>query len=327
MAFALVDHNRLTPLWGGTTRNVYSIVDHHEDEGEHDDAVLRVVHGPTSSQSTGSCASLVTLAYSSELVNKAQKDSSALESIGALLLGPIMLDTKALQRVDQGGKATKWDDLAVGLLFDHASQCTPATEDPDRQAQPEWSVLAWDLLASGGIRGGCIPNKTIEPVMKASTSPGDLDLSGQVKALKPGWKALKKAKSSASLLLTPAELLRRDAKAVHVDGVDIGGTRKTLRLILATLPTSIPMLVYDRFDLFPRDSSVHQSAWNHWWITVADFAKEQGSDMVLGLCASKVSVPSKAQDDTRNELPTPPSEDERAQLSDDDDDLEVDSMN
>lgn len=322
VAFALVDHNHLTPFWGGATRYVYSIVDHHEDEGEHDDAVLRVVHGPTSSQSAGSCASLVTLVYSNEVVHKAQKGSSALASIGASLLGPIMLDTKALKRVDQGGKATKWDDLAVDLLFDHATQCTPATEDFDRQAQPDWSLLVWDLLASGGIRGGCTPNKKIEALLKASRSPGDLGLREQVKALKPGWKALKEAKSSAPLLLTPAELLRRDAKAVHVDGVDIGGNRKTLRLTLATLPTSIPMLVYDRFDLFPQDPSAHQSAWTHWWVTVADFAKEQGSDMVLGLCASKVSVSSQAQDDTEKALPTPPSEDDRAQSSDDDN-LEV----
>lgn len=299
VAFALVDHNRLAPRWmNNVSRTVYTIIDHHQDEGAHEESLLRVVEGPESSYSAGSCASLVTIVYSEELSQ--QKDTSlpgALASVGALLLGPILLDTKGLKPLLKGGKATHWDEVAVQILFSHAAQSSPATEDAARKAIEEWSLLVWDLLASGGIHKGSLPQEAhiVSPVGQTIASDAPLDLNAQVQALKPGWTTLKKAKASASFVLTPMELLRRDCKVTEVDirkvdGKENNGTK--IRLALATLPTSVPSLVYDRFQMFPLDPEEHTEAWKRWWGTLAEFATEMRVILVLGLCSSSVSVAS-----------------------------------
>jgi exopolyphosphatase len=57
---ALVDHNRMDAVFGEA--KVVSILDHHQDEGQHPDANPRVIKTPV-----GSCTSLVTTFFKDSL--------------------------------------------------------------------------------------------------------------------------------------------------------------------------------------------------------------------------------------------------------------------
>lgn len=60
VSFVLVDHNHRSPEFGDG--HVSGIIDHHADEGFHEDASPRVITVPT-----GSCSSLVTLHFAQSL--------------------------------------------------------------------------------------------------------------------------------------------------------------------------------------------------------------------------------------------------------------------
>jgi len=110
--FALVDHNRLLPIFGPGI--VDGIIDHHEDERAHLDAKVRVIQFPT-----GSCASLVVRQFREQweasLSGPAGVKGSPVDpNLATLLLGSILIDTGGLKA---GGKATKTDYEAAEFLY------------------------------------------------------------------------------------------------------------------------------------------------------------------------------------------------------------------
>ena len=108
--YALVDHNRLLPLFGDG--EVDAIIDHHEDEHAHLDASLRMIQVPT-----GSCSSLVAKAFKdswSTATTPAETSPEILSEVATLLLSAILIDTGGLKT---GGKATPTDIDAAALLY------------------------------------------------------------------------------------------------------------------------------------------------------------------------------------------------------------------
>ncbi|KAI0791550.1 hypothetical protein BC629DRAFT_1287604 [Irpex lacteus] len=112
--FALVDHNRLLPLFTHSASSssdvkVVAIIDHHEDEGQHKTADPRIVKTPV-----GSASSLVALYI--------QADKRAKEvmpgELARLLLCAVAVDTDG---VKPGGKAEEEDREAVGYLLSRAN--------------------------------------------------------------------------------------------------------------------------------------------------------------------------------------------------------------
>jgi len=123
--YALVDHNRLLPLFGDG--HVVGIIDHHEDEGAHTDAATRLIQVPT-----GSCSSLVVQHFKDKWIaaNAAAAQGSAVNGdanghdgatsgpipiqVPSLLLQALIIDT---QGVKPGGKATPTDTAAAEFLY------------------------------------------------------------------------------------------------------------------------------------------------------------------------------------------------------------------
>lgn len=100
--FALVDHNRLNPLFsidiGNSTSKVIAVIDHHEDEGLYKDtANLRII------APAGSCTSHVASVCPSEVPPE----------LATLLLCGVLIDTSGLK---PGGKALQVDYDVAGFL-------------------------------------------------------------------------------------------------------------------------------------------------------------------------------------------------------------------
>ena len=110
--FALVDHNRLLPPFGVGV--VDAVIDHHDDEGEYQQAEVRLIQVPT-----GSCASLVTRHFMPQwrasLSSPAGKAGSPVPpELATLLLCAILIDTAGLK---EGGKATPADYDSAAFLY------------------------------------------------------------------------------------------------------------------------------------------------------------------------------------------------------------------
>ena len=110
--FALVDHNRLLPLFGNGEVDV--IVDHHVDEEVHKGAETRLIQVPT-----GSCASLVTQLFRQSWKAATSSPAGAAGSpippeLATLLLSAIAIDTSGLK---DGGKAVETDFEAASFLY------------------------------------------------------------------------------------------------------------------------------------------------------------------------------------------------------------------
>jgi exopolyphosphatase len=120
--FALVDHNRLDTQFsvGGIFSRppkVVAIIDHHEDEGFHQDAEPRIITVPV-----GSCASLVTQYFMEPWTNASVSPPAELAT---LLLCAIFIDTRGLKT---GGKAVALDYSAANFLLPY-STLTPSSDD------------------------------------------------------------------------------------------------------------------------------------------------------------------------------------------------------
>jgi len=127
--YALVDHNRLLPLFGDG--QVVGIIDHHEDEKAHPDAATKLIQVPT-----GSCSSLVVKHFKDKWVaaNAAAAQAPATNGdvnrgtgangettsgpipvqVPSLLLQALIIDTRG---VKPGGKATATDVAAAEFLY------------------------------------------------------------------------------------------------------------------------------------------------------------------------------------------------------------------
>ena len=129
--FALVDHNALLPPFRPNSADGQSIaddpveiiIDHHDDEGQHESAAVREIKVPT-----GSCASLVTDHFRS-LWKKALSGPSGLQGspippeVATLLLSAIMIDTSGLKA---GGKGMDVDYASSAFLFPISSLASDA---------------------------------------------------------------------------------------------------------------------------------------------------------------------------------------------------------
>lgn len=120
-SFALVDHNRLLPMFGDAP--VRSVIDHHADEKLYETASPRIV------QVTGSCSSLVTNYFTS--LPSPPTFPSALCN---LLLSAILIDTSL--KPEPKGKATQYDEKAASYLL------------------PLSSLAPTSLITATGIEGG-----------------------------------------------------------------------------------------------------------------------------------------------------------------------------
>jgi len=112
-SFALVDHNKLLPIFGDA--GVTAIIDHHVDEGFAASATPRVI------KPSGSCASLVAGHFAGLL-----PDGTAVpRGLSDLLLSSILIDTGLKPSPD--GKATADDLNAAAWLLPHSSLATATT--------------------------------------------------------------------------------------------------------------------------------------------------------------------------------------------------------
>lgn len=107
VTFALVDHNKLLPPFGHG--KVDAIIDHHEDENAHTDALIREITIPT-----GSCASLVVKHFQPQWEAAMSRGSPLPPELATLLLSAIVIDTGGLK---PGGKATAVDYDAAAFLY------------------------------------------------------------------------------------------------------------------------------------------------------------------------------------------------------------------
>lgn len=110
--FALVDLNKLLPAFAGGT--VDAVIDHHDDEGVHKDAAVRLIQVPT-----GSCASLVTKHFRPEWEASMSSPAGGKgvpvpPELATLLLSAILIDTAGLS---EGGKATTTDRDSAAFLY------------------------------------------------------------------------------------------------------------------------------------------------------------------------------------------------------------------
>ena len=109
--FALVDHNRLLPIFGSGEVDI--IIDHHADEDVHKNAE-RLIQVPT-----GSCASLVTKHFRQAWKAASSSPAGAAGSpvppeLATLLLSSIAIDTSGLK---DGGKAVDTDFESASFLY------------------------------------------------------------------------------------------------------------------------------------------------------------------------------------------------------------------
>ena len=112
--FALVDHNKLLPIF--ENGKVVAILDHHQDDGEHLDANPRTIQVPT-----GSCAALVAKHFAPEWQAAisgpaGQAGSPVPPEVATLLLSSILIDTGGL-KTKEGSKTTQTDLEAASFLW------------------------------------------------------------------------------------------------------------------------------------------------------------------------------------------------------------------
>ncbi|PLW54005.1 hypothetical protein PCANC_06851 [Puccinia coronata f. sp. avenae] len=103
--YALVDHNRINSALFGDSAHVVAVIDHHQAEANDTlylSATPRVIQVPT-----GSCASLVTNYFASDLASH-----SIPPEMADMLLSAIALDTGNFKLIAEDGKATE-SDLAA----------------------------------------------------------------------------------------------------------------------------------------------------------------------------------------------------------------------
>jgi exopolyphosphatase len=106
--FALVDHNRLKPMFLQNQEEkvkVVGVIDHHEDEELYQDTA-----DPRVIQKTGSCSSLVAMVL--------KPDSDTPPEMATLLLSALLIDTTGLK---EGGKAIDVDREAAALLVQQST--------------------------------------------------------------------------------------------------------------------------------------------------------------------------------------------------------------
>lgn len=260
VSLGLVDHAKLTPAWGDG-RRVDLVVDHHEDEGAHETARLRIVRSP-SSDPVGSAASIVASLFQDALQGSDQRMD---RSVADLLLSAIILDTKNL-RMAPDGKATETDAEAYNFLLPVSS-----FHGPERIA-----------FIQAAHAYGAPPTRDSDASVD-SVAPG---ASREAQEHTAAWaKALKNVKADVSHLSTH-ELLARDFK-----DADVATGSGAVRLGISSVPLSLSSWLSEayRTNAAIADVDEHAAAqqWAAWWASVMAFMRERRLDVALVLTSFK----------------------------------------
>lgn len=182
---ALVDHNQATGVWANT--KVISVIDHHMDQGAHQNAPLRAIVAP---ERAGSCASVLTALFMPIL----PKTPAVPPAVADLLLGAILLDTHNF--APHAGKANSVDQAARAFLAPRSSFATAAAQnalyDELQAAKSDLSQLSIDqkLRRDYKLMRCDAPNgvwqigtaSTVEP-LEALVSDGGAPLHDALQAL------------------------------------------------------------------------------------------------------------------------------------------------
>lgn len=188
-----MDHNRLLPQYRPSSQQsdpVCAIIDHHQDEGCHLEAAPRIVLlGP------GSCASLVTNHFYDKL-QQSQASAELPQSLRALLLGAILIDTGNLKAAPQG-KATEADRRAASVLLQSSSQSANLTSSslPPLASPEEYFVQL--RQAKSDIASLCYRDQFRRDYKSFTTSNGvtvglsSILLSLNDLAAKEGWEGFR----------------------------------------------------------------------------------------------------------------------------------------
>lgn len=268
VAIGLVDHPSLTGPWGGGKaegREVNIVIDHHEDNADHQEAGLRIVKSP-SKDPVGSCASLVAKLYEEQF--KQGGDDVGLRQVSDLLISAIVIDTDNLRAAPRG-KATKMDFEAVNTLFPASSFGTPASSEEVKETALTFSPLNNTLGAKV---------EAIQPLDPASDESLDSATQSAKIILAPYWSVLSQSKQAVSHL-SGRDLLRRDYKEV-----DFNESNIALKLGFASVPVSIAEWLHK--DRPPLAQSADpkgevKDAWSAFWGTLDSFMEERKIDLAV----------------------------------------------
>ncbi|PWN47482.1 DHH phosphoesterase [Violaceomyces palustris] len=263
----LVDHPALGGQWGGPNsaqRKVELIVDHHEDDGHHQDATMRIIRSP-SKDPVGSASSLVAELFKDQI----QKDPTKVDRrIFDFLISAIILDTDNLRPAPKG-KATRQDFDSVLLMMPHSSFYDPvASKGVEQVALSNSPLTALDLTDSSSLSS-------------PDDASADPDVATARSALNKYWQILAKSKLKVNHL-SGRDLLRRDYKEVEFFEPDpsssssssssvVGGSTSnqiSLKLGFSSVPISLEEWLHrGRPSLLevPDAQKEMESNWKGWW--------------------------------------------------------------
>ena len=257
MSLGLVDHPVLGEEWG-TQGRVVTIVDHHEDEGAHQDAPLRVIRSP-STHLVGSATSLVAQLYAA-----ARADMPV--SIADLLLSGLVLDTRNVRRSGRtltqlkrapAGKATADDVEAYRYLWPRSSLRDAASADM--------------FLA----RARALAPDT-EPRAPSSAGTGD----GTTAA----WDALLQAVKADVAHLDTHELLTRDYKVAVVTVPGTSGNT-VIHMGISAVPVSLSAWLSNAYRTRAALGTVSEAEaareWDAWWRALHAWMRERRLDLAV----------------------------------------------
>lgn len=156
LSISLVDHNRIRSSLRHLDDHVVEILDHHEDEGHHTDAVpkgsgARNVAFRGRDALVGSTCTLVAermLQVADSIASGDDKDAATLDPSASLaVLGVILLDTMDMS--PEAGKGTDRDLAAINALVDRTDWSKLDTESMEESAR---SVFKVHDGGSGAVR-------------------------------------------------------------------------------------------------------------------------------------------------------------------------------
>ncbi|WFD00362.1 exopolyphosphatase [Malassezia yamatoensis] len=127
----LVDHNKATNLFADA--KVERIIDHHMDEGVHNEAIERIIMRP---DQAGSCSSILTTHFASRL----SKDSVVPAALADLLLSALLIDTENFS--ETVGRAKEVDYAARAFL---AARSNYVSSEAQRKYYQEISQAQRDI--------------------------------------------------------------------------------------------------------------------------------------------------------------------------------------
>ncbi|PKI82349.1 exopolyphosphatase [Malassezia vespertilionis] len=260
VSLGLVDHPLLTPAWGGAKedpheRQVDVIVDHHEEQGAHLDAKLRIIRSP-SNDPVGSTASLVSNLFH-------DSGNTPPHALADLLLSAIVLDTKNVVMLPKG-KASAVDLAAYKFLLPHSSFKTATSA-------ASFVSEAQERLSNLANAAGVVYDTSTHATKHETTAV---------------WsKLLRQVKANVAHLDTHG-LLARDMKIA-----DVHTSQGKVRFGISSVPLSLSAWLSGAYRQHAKphdttDAAVEQE-WRRCWVTMHAWMQERGLDIAVVLPSFK----------------------------------------